>query len=146
MLSDAYNSDKFSINIKQQLYITKKKSEADFVVSIGPASDTRIAMVKDLKDPSDTHKYSFNSVIAAVEERMKRENIKIDYPSGFNQYVLQLIIDFYDVKREPRFAYEHKIGNQRQYTYSQQFIDFVIDEMKKVPNNFVCSLKKAKKR
>lgn len=144
VLSDAYNSDKFSINIKQQLYITKKKSEADFIVSIGPASDTRVAMVKDLKDPSDTHKYSFNSVIAAVEEKMKRENIKIDYPSGFNQYVLQLIMDFYGVKQDPKYTYEHKIGNQRQYTYSQQLIDFIIDEMKKAPNNFVASLKKSK--
>jgi len=33
------------------LYITKKKSEADFVVSISSDSDTKVAMVKDLKDP-----------------------------------------------------------------------------------------------
>ncbi len=145
VLSETYDSDKFSINIRQQLYITRKKAEADFVVSIGP-SDTKIALAKELKDPSTTHKYSFNSVIAAVQERMKKESVRIDYHAGFNQYVLQLIIDFYDVKREPRFAYEHKIGNQRQYTYSQQFIDFVIDEMKKIPNNFVCSLKKANKK
>lgn len=141
VLSEAYNSDKFSINVKQQLYITRKKSEADFVVSIG-SSDTKIALAKELKDPSNTHKYSFNSVIAAVQERMKKDAVRIDYPAGFNQYVLQLIIDFYDIKREPRFAYEHKIGKQRQYTYSQQFIDFIIEEMKKAPNNFVGSLKK----
>ena len=31
VLSTTYNSDKFAINIRQNLYITKKKSEADFV-------------------------------------------------------------------------------------------------------------------
>lgn len=144
VLSDTYNSDKFSINIKQQLYITKKKSDADFIVSIDSSSDTKIAIAKELKDPSDTHKYSFNSVITAVQERMKKENIKIGYPSGFNQYVLQLIMDFYDIKQDPKYTYEHKIGNQRQYTYSQQLIDFIIGEMKKSSNNFVESLKKRK--
>ena len=35
---------------------------------------------------------------------MKKENIRIDYEKGFNSYVLNLIIDFYDVKREQRFS------------------------------------------
>ena len=100
VLSATYNSDKFSINIKQNLRITKKKDEADFTVSIGPASDTKIALVKDLKDPSDTHKYSYNNVITAVQEKLKKKNIKLNYAQGFNQYVLSLIIDFYNIKQD----------------------------------------------
>ncbi len=73
MLSEEYHSDKFAINIRQNLYITKKKSEADFCVSISSDSDTKVTMVKDLKDPSDTHKYSYSNVVTAVQERLKKK-------------------------------------------------------------------------
>ena len=144
VLSAAYNSDKFAINIKQNLYVTKKKSEADFTVSIDSRSDNKVAVIKDLKDPSDTHKYSYKNVITAVQEKLKKKNIKLGYKSGFTQYVLNLIIDFYNVKQEPKYAYEHVIGNQRSYTYSQQFIEFIVAEIEKSPHNFVESLKKNK--
>ena len=144
VLSAEYNSDKFAINIRQNLYLTKKKGEADFIVSVNSGSDTKVSIVKDLKDPSDTHKYSFNSVITAVKERLKKKNIKLGYESGFNQYVLTLVIDFYNIKQNSKYAYKHIIGNQSSYTYSQQFIDFIITEISKNPDGFVDSLKKSK--
>lgn len=58
--------------------------------------------------------------------------------------VLSLIIDFYDIKQDQKYAYKHVIGKQEQYTYSQQFIDFIIDEIAKNPRGFVDSLKKSK--
>lgn len=145
VLSATYNSEKFAINIKQNLYITKKKAEADFIVSINSDSDTKVTMVKELKDPSDTHKYSYNNVITAVQERLKKKNIKLEYQPGFNQYVLNLVIDFYNIKHDTRYAYKHIIGNQHSYTYSQQFVDFIVSEIEKSPYNFVKSLKKTKK-
>lgn len=144
VLSATYNSDKFAINIRQNLYITKKKSEADFIVGIDSHSDTKVSVVKDLKDPSDTHKYSYKNVITAVQEKLKKKNIKLGYKSGFTQYVLNLIIDFYDIKQNSKYAYEHVIGNQHSYTYSQQFVDFIVVEIEKSPHNFVESLKKSK--
>lgn len=144
VLSDTYSSDKFAIGIKQNLYITKKKDTADFIVSISSGSDNKVTTLKELKDPFDTHKYSYGSVITAVKERLKKNNIKIGYEPGFNTYVLGLIIDFYDIKQDKKYAYEHVIGNQRHFTYSQQFIDFIIDEIKKNPDGFVDSLKRSK--
>ena len=144
VLSSEYNSDKFSINIQQKLYITKKKSEADFVVGINSSAESKVAIVKDLKDPSDTHKYSYNNIITVVQERLKKRNIKIGYKAGFNQYVLNLFIDFYDVKNEEKYAYKHIIGNQHQFTYSQQLVDFIVEEIEKNPDIFVESLKVGK--
>ena len=144
VLSAEYNSDKFAINIKQNLYITKKKTEADFVVGIDSRTDTKVAIVKDLKDPSDTHKYSYQNVITAVQERLKKKNIRLGYERGFTQYVLNLVIDFYDIKQNIKYAYAHIIGNQHSFTYSQQFVDFVVTEIEKNPHNFVESLKKSK--
>lgn len=64
--------------------------------------------------------------------------------AGFNQYVLNLIMDFYDIKSDKKYAYEHVIGKQRSYTYSQQFIDFIVLEVEKNPDTFVESLKNRK--
>lgn len=142
ILSNEYNSDKFSIGIKQNLFITKKKKEANFTVAICKESENKVAIIKDPKDPSQTHKYSYANVITVVEERLKKQNIKLNYKKSFNQYVLNLIIDFYKIKDEPKYAYCHKIGNSTHYTYSEQFIEFILIEIKKDPYNFVESLKK----
>lgn len=79
-------------------------------------------------------------------EPLTNEQIRrIDYEKGFNKYVLKLVMDFYDVKSEPKFAYKHEFGKNERYTYSQQFVDFVFDEIKKNPDKFVESLRQEKR-
>src|SRR5699024_2894210 len=95
VLSKEYSSEKFSINIKQNLYITKSRKDADFSVSIHKDSENKVDIIKELKDPADTHKYSFTNVITAVEERKKRKSNKIDYENGLNSYVFGMINDYY---------------------------------------------------
>ncbi|MDN6355148.1 Protein of uncharacterised function (DUF3644) [Lactiplantibacillus plantarum] len=141
VLSQEYDSDRFSINIKQNLYITKKKGEADFTVRVDRSSSNGVAFIKDLKDPSDTHKYSYNNVIKAVQTRLTKKNIKLGYSSGFNQYVLNLVIDFYNIKQNSKYAYQHVIGRQHSYTYSQQFVEFIVKQIENNPTTFVQSLK-----
>ncbi|MBF1196362.1 MAG: DUF3644 domain-containing protein, partial [Fusobacterium periodonticum] len=41
-----------------------------------------------------------------------------------------------------KYAYCHKIGNTEQYTYSQQFVDFIVSEIQKDPQRFVESLRR----
>lgn len=144
VLSQEYDSDHFSINIKQNLYITKKKDEADFTVRVDRSSSNGVAFIKDLKDPSDTHKYSYNNVIKAVQTRLTKKNIKLGYSSGFNQYVLNLVIDFYNIKQNSKYAYQHVIGKQHSYTYSQQFVEFIVKQIENNPTTFVQSLKAKK--
>ncbi len=145
ILTETYSSDKFAIGIKQELYITKKKDEADFKITIEKGTKNKVEIVKELKDPANTHKFSYQMVITVVAERLSRAGIRIDYEKGFNSYVLGLVIDFYDVKMNPTFSYKHTIGNQEHYTYSQQFVDFVYDEIKKNPAGFVGSLRQRKR-
>ena len=145
VLNEVYNSNKFAINIRQNLYITKKKEDADFTVSIDKESKNKVEIVKEMKDPSNTHKYSYQSVITVVAEKMLKENLRIDYSKGFNSYVLNLFMDFYDIKNNPVYSYKHTIGNQEHYTYSQQFIDFLIGEIKKNQKSFTESLRQRKR-
>ncbi len=145
LLAKEYDSDKFSINIKQNLYITKKKDEADFKVAINKNSNTVVEIVKELKDPAETHGYSHSTIITVIQERMKKQNIKLGYTKGFNRYVLGLIIDFYNIKQEPKYSYKHIGWTKETYTYSHQFIDFIMEEIKKNPEGFVVSLNNKKR-
>lgn len=142
VLTQEYDSDKFAIPIKQNLYITKKKDEADFVIAMASESPNKVAIVKELKDPANTHKYAFNNVIAVVNNRLSKSNIKLGYKNGFNSYVLNLFIEFYDIKNDNKYSYKHSLGNSTSYTYSERLIDFIINEIKKNPDGFVESLKK----
>lgn len=142
VLTQEYDSDKFAIPIKQNLYITKKKAEADFVIAMASESPNKVAIVKELKDPANTHKYAFNNVIAVVNNRLSKSNIKLGYKNGFNSYVLNLFIEFYDIKSDNKYSYKHSLGNSTSYTYSERLIDFIINEIKKNPDGFVESLKK----
>ena len=142
VLTQEYDSDKFAIPIKQNLYITKKKDEADFVIAMASESPNKVAIVKELKDPANTHKYAFNNVIAVVNNRLSKSNIKLGYKNGFNSYVLNLFIEFYDIKSDNKYSYKHSLGNSTSYTYSERLIDFIINEIKKNPDGLVESLKK----
>lgn len=142
VLTQEYNSDKFAIPIKQNLYITKKKDEADFVIAMASESPNKVAIVKELKDPANTHKYAFNNVIAVVNNRLSKSNIKLGYKNGFNSYVLNLFIEFYDIKNDNKYSYKHSLGNSASYTYSEKLVDFIVNEIKKNPDGFVESLKK----
>lgn len=146
VLSQEYDSENFAIKIKQSLYIIKDKSKSDFTVKVEKDSTNPVEIIKELKDPADTHKYSFNNVIIAVKERLNKRNIILDYAPGFNKYVLNLFIKFYDIKGNEKYSYCHTIGNQEHYTYSQQFVDFIVNEIKKNPKIFVDSLKETNKK
>lgn len=142
VLTKEYDSDKFAIPIKQNLYITKKKDEADFFVTMASKSSNKVAIIKELKDPASTHKYTFNNVITVVNSRLSKSNIKLGYKKGFNSYVLNLFIEFYDIKNNIKYSYKHSLGNSTSYTYSERLVNFIIEEIKKNPDGFVESLKR----
>ena len=52
--------------------------------------------------------------------------------------------DFYNIKNDSKYAYRHNIGNSHHYTYSEQLVEFIVNEIKKNPETFVESLKKEK--
>lgn len=141
VLSNEIKSDGFVMRLEQKLYITKHQKEADFSVSIDKNSSSKIVIAKELKDPYNTHKYSYDNVIEAVGTRLKNKKIVLDYQKGFNKFVLNLVINFYNVKENKKFAYKHVIGRQEHYTYSEQFVEFIMDEIVKRPSSFVKNLK-----
>lgn len=146
ILIDEIKSEKFAINVKQNFYITKRKDEADFIVTISNNDDKKVKIIKDTKNPNDTHKLSYNDIMRKVNDKIKKDNLKIGYKNDFNSHVFNLFINFYDIKNNEIYSFAHIIGNRKHYTYSQNLYEFIINEIKKSNGIFYDSLKNAEKK
>lgn len=142
-------SDRFTIPVRQNLYIVRSKKDADFTVRVEKESANPVAIVKDIKNPADTHRYTYHNVIDAVNTRLAASGTVMHYVSGgrehteFNSYTLQLFIRFYDLKSDERYAYKYVIGDEApRWTYSQHMIDFIVGEIVKAPDEIIGSLKR----
>ena len=50
---------------------------------------------------------------------------------------------YYDIKNNNKLCYISKMFSQPQYSYSIQTIDFIVDEIKKDPENIIQNLKQS---
>lgn len=133
--------DKFAININHNFHITKNKGMADITVAIDNDSDSKVAIVKELKDPSTTHPYSNKNVIERVKSQLKKKSIPFKHQGrdgrvnvDFNKYHFQIFIKFYRMKEDLKYSYKHKIGSTESYSYSSSCINFIADEIRKNEN------------
>lgn len=143
-------SPRLSIPLIQQLRITKKKSEADFTVNIDNNSDLTIATAVTMKDPNKIYKYSYGNIVEAVNDQLEIRKIPFLFvkPNGetrakFNTSDLQLFVQFYGIKKDPRYAFNHKWGHptHSEYSYSQQLTEFIVGEINKDPDGIIKKLK-----
>lgn len=150
ILEQSENSPKFSISIHQDIYITKDKKTADLTVAIAGDSDSKVKIVKEMKDPSNTHNYSFKNVVIAVNNRIKTEKIPFSYTNksgveakhDFNSACLTSIIKFYDLKSNEKYTYAYKIdGKTTSYSYSSKLVDFIVDQIKKDPSGIMAKIR-----
>ena len=58
-----------------------------------------------------------------------------------NMYVFNLFCKYFGIKTNPKLCFVYNTFSQPQYTYSQQAIDFIVDEIRKDPEHIVDNLK-----
>ena len=136
------NNDKFAIKIEHFHFITKNKDLATSFVSIDNSADTKVKIIKELKDPNITHKYSTTSCINEIRARLKRLGISLQYqnaPKEFNNYHFNLFCKYYGIKENPKLCYQHQLTHT--YGYSIQTIDFIVEEIKKDPENIIQNIR-----
>lgn len=136
------NNEKFAIRIEHYHYITKDKDKATSFVGIDNSSDAKVKIVKELKDPNVTHKYSSTSCVNEIIARLNRLNISMKFngeAKKFNAYHFNLFCKYYDIKSNPKLCYQHQLTHT--YGYSIQAIDFIVEEIKKDPDNIIQNLR-----
>ena len=62
-----------------------------------------------------------------VNERLKGKGIRLNDKKGFTTTVLTAIVNFYDVKNEEKYAFRHIVGSRDYYTYSNTFVEFIVE-------------------
>ncbi|HHW36479.1 MAG TPA: DUF3644 domain-containing protein [Bacillales bacterium] len=130
-------NQKFALKIGHYHYLVKDKSKATSFVMIDKNAETGVKIIKDIKDPNQTHPYNAKRCIQAVKRMLKKE--KMDFE--FNMYIFLLFVDYYNLKSNERYCYSYTPGGTTLYSYSQQTIDFIMREIKKDPHNIIEHLK-----
>lgn len=136
------NNDKFAIRIEHYHYITKNKDKATALVGIDNSADAKVKIIKELKDPNTTHKYSSTSCVNEIVARLKRLGISLLFNGEikkFNAYHFNLFCKYYGIKENPKLCYKHQLTNT--YGYTIQTIDFIVEEIKKDPDNIIQNLR-----
>jgi hypothetical protein len=122
-------------------YITKDKNQATSFVHIDKDATAGVKIIKELKDPNNTHKYTMKNAIREITRRLQSLGIEFT----MNQYIFNLFNKVYGIKENEKYCYVHKQYAQPSYTYSMQAIDLIVGEIQKDPRNIVEKLKNAKK-
>lgn len=135
----AENNQSFAIKIEHLHYITKDKNKATSQVYIDHNAETGVKIIKELKDPNNTHKYTMKTAIKEINRRMQGEKINFK----INQYIFDLFNKVYDIKGNEKYCYIHKQYAQPSYTYSMAAIELIVGEIKKDTENIVENLKKS---
>lgn len=138
----------FSISIIHDLRLTKNKQHASAEFRITSNAEEAAYILKDIRDPKETHKYTTGKCIEIINKWIKRDKInfislslKKDMENTFNNFHFKLFTSFYDLKNDIKYCYKYDIHQQPTYTYSQAAIDLIYSEIKKDPENIIQNLK-----
>ena len=104
-------------------------------------ADAGVKIIKELKDPNNTHKYTMKTAIKEISRRLQMMGINFD----MNQYIFNLFNKIYGIKENEKYCYIHKQYAQPSYTYSVQAIELIVGEIQKDPDNIAEKLKGSKK-
>lgn len=139
------NNSNFAIRIEHHYYLTKDKDKATDLVAIDKNAKIVTQIVKELKNPNETHKYTTKKACAEITKRIRKDGIQVKFKGliieKFNTYHFDLFCKYYNIKNNEKWCYVHKQFAMPSYTYSLQAIDFIIDEIKKDPENIIGNIK-----
>lgn len=139
------NNAKFAIRIDHYYYLTKDKDKATNLVKLDNSSTDKVRIVKELKDPNETHKYRAKHCVEIIQKYLIKNNINLKYnghETSFTKFHFSNFCKHFGLKENPAFCYIYKTSKQPQYSYSQKAIDFIISELSKDPENILNNIKK----
>ncbi len=139
------NNNAFAIRVEHYYYQTRDKNQATEFYHIEKEAADGVRILKELKDPNDTHKYNAKSCIKEINKRLQKEGIKLMFNGAeveINMYHFNNFTKYFAMKENEKMCFTYLISTQPQYSYSQQAIDFIFEEIKKAPSTILDDLKK----
>ena len=138
------NNNTFAIRVEHYHYNTKDRNQATELYHIDKDALDGVRIIKELKNPNDTHKYSAKACIKEINRKIQKDNLKLMQKGvevQFNIYHFGLFVNYFGIKENERMCFVYQVSTSPQYSYSQQAIDFIYDEIKKAPSVILDDLK-----
>ena len=138
------NNSTFAIRVEHYYYNTKDRNQATEFYHIDKEAVEGVRIIKEIKNPNDTHKYSAKACIKELNRKIQKDNIRLLFNSVevvLNMYHFNLFTSYFGIKENERLCFTYQISTQPQYSYSQQAIDFIYEEIKKSPSTILDDLK-----
>ena len=138
------NNSTFAIRVEHFYYMTKDRNEATELYHIDKNASEGVRIIKEMKDPNNTHKYNTKACIKEINKRIQKDGVQLmqnGIEVQFNKYHFSLFANYFGIKENERMCFIYQISTSPQYSYSQQAIDFIYDEIKKAPNKILDDLK-----
>lgn len=143
-ISEESNSN-FAIKIEHHYFITKDKDKATDTVAIDKNSKNPVQIIKELKNPNETHKYTAKKVCTEITRQLKRLELTLKWKNvpveKFNNYHFNLFCNYYKIKANEKWCFVYKANSAPNYSYSMQAIEFILEEIKKDPENILNNIK-----
>ena len=144
------NNSNFAIKIEHHYYLTKDKTKATDTVAVDKNSKNPVQIIKELKNPNETHKYTAKKVCSEITKQIKRLGIIVKCNNEpiekFNMYHFNLFCNYYAIKNNEKLCFIYKANSAPNYSYSMQTIELIIEEFKKDPENILDNIKKSLKK
>ena len=131
-MSQGVNDSSFSVVIDHQFYITKNRDAASAIVKIDNSSNTPVKIVKEVKNPNETHKFNMKKCVEQIRSRIKKESIPFE--GDFNRQHFMVFTKYYNLKSDEKFCFTYSVNSTPIYSYSYRVIDFIIDKLKENPD------------
>lgn len=141
------NSGRVAAIYETNFRLVKKARDADLNVYVSADAEDGITIVKDIRDSSSYYPFTANGCIEEVNKRLKKAKVQIQFRDSkknkFTSHDFQLFIKAYAMKGDPRFSHDRKASNEvnPSWTYSQQAIKHIADELIKDPEKCLDRLK-----
>ena len=134
------NNSSFAIKVEHYHYLTKDKNEATEVYRIDNTASEGVRIIKELKNPNNTHKYNAKACIKELNKRIVRDNIPLKFrgkDAVINNFHFRNFTAYFGIKENEKLCFVYQISKQPQYSYSQQAIDFIYDQIKSAPEKIL---------
>lgn len=132
----AENNQSFAIKIEHYHYITKDKAKATSHVHITKEAEAGVKIIKELKDPNETHKYTMKTALREINRQLQKAGVSFT----MNRYHFNLFTKVFGLKENEQYCYTHTQYAQPTYSYSMQAIQLIVEEIKKDPEHIIDAL------
>jgi len=138
------NNSAFAIKIEHHHYITKNKDKATAIVKIDNNADTPVKIIKDVRNPNETHNFTTKKCIEAINNMILKNNIPFLYNGEHKKFTsndFTLFCKYFNIKQDPKQCYTYTLNAAPTYSYSIHAVNFIYEEIKKDPENIIQNLK-----